>query len=67
MSAAEQALMEKWRRGEPITALDHIPTIETAEELAGFRAGLIRANRMTDELLTAIYRHEIKIGASHSR
>lgn len=59
---AEQAILAKIRAGQPVTVLDHIPTITTAEELEAFRAGLIANNRMTPEAQTAIYRHQIKIG-----
>lgn len=66
-SAAEQELLAKIRRGENVTVIDHIPTIETADELEAFRKGLIENKRMTPDVLTAIYRHQNRIGASHSR
>lgn len=64
MTPAERTLMDKWRRGERITALDHIPTIETMDELTGFREQLKRAGRMTPEIVTALLRQETRIGAT---
>ena len=62
--AAEQALLAKWRRGEIITPEDHVTTIDNADELEAFRKQALKAERMTPELQTAIYRRQIKIGAS---
>lgn len=62
-AAAEAALLAKLRRGEHITAADHIPTIGTVEELDGFKRGLSEAGRLTPELLVAIYRHEKRLSA----
>lgn len=60
--AAEQALLAKLRAGKTVTVADHIPTIDDADELEAFRAGLIGNGRMTPDLQTAIYRQQIKIG-----
>lgn len=60
--AAEQAILAKLRANQPITAEDHIPTIDDADELEAFRTGLIANGRMTPDLQTAIYRQQIKIG-----
>lgn len=65
--AADRALIEKWRRGEIITPEDHVTTIDDTDELEAFRKQAIANGRLTPELQTAIYRRQIKIGASHSR
>lgn len=62
--AADAELMAKVRRGEIITPEDHIGTIDDADELESFRRKLIEAGRMTADIQTAIYRRQIKIGAS---
>lgn len=59
--AAESALLAKLRRGEPVTVLDHIPTIDCAEELEAFRLALIGNGRMTPDAQTAIYRRQMQI------
>lgn len=59
--AAEQALLAKWRRGEIITPEDHVTTIDNADELEAFRKQAIKAERMTPELQTAIYRRQMQI------
>lgn len=63
MDAAEAALLAKLRRGEHVTAADHIPTIRTRDELHGFKRGLAEAGRLTPELLVEIYRHEKRLSA----
>lgn len=62
--AAESRLMEKTRRGEIITPEDHVTTIDNADELEAFRKQALKAERMTPELQTAIYRRQIKLGAA---
>lgn len=63
-ASAERALMDKWRRGEAITPLDHITTIDSADELAAFMDALKANGRMTDETRVAAMRREIQIRAA---
>lgn len=62
--SAEAALLAKLRRGEAITPLDHIPTIDGLEELEAFRKALIDNKRMTPDIQTAIYRHQNRLGTA---
>ena len=61
---AERDLMDKWRRGEAITPLDHITTIDSADELAAFMDALNANGRITDEIRVAAMRREIQIRAA---
>ena len=61
-SEAERTLLAKLRAGQPVTALDHVPTIRTTEELAAFVGGLTGTGRMTDDLRIACLRQQQKIG-----
>lgn len=61
-AAAERAIIDKMRAGQPITVLDHIPTIDDAEELEAFRSALIKNGRMTEDAQIAIYRRQKQIG-----
>lgn len=58
---ADQALIRKARRGEVITPEDHIATIDSLDELEGFRRGLAEAGRLTADLLQAIARRKARI------
>lgn len=58
---ADQALLRKARRGEPVTAEDHITTIDSLEELESFRRALAEAGRLTVDLLQAIARRKARL------
>lgn len=58
---AERELMQKHRRGEPITPEDHVATIDDPDELEGFRMGLRDCGRLTVELTQAIARRKVQI------
>lgn len=58
---AERELMQKHRRGEPITPEDHITTIDDLDELEGFRMGLRDYGTLTVELTQAIARRKAQI------
>ena len=62
MTAAEQAIIDKMRRGEPITPEDHIATIDDAEELAAFMEAIKANGRMTDGIRVAGLRRQKQIG-----
>lgn len=49
MTHAEAAILAKIRAGQPIFPVDHVPTIETVEELQAFMDGLKKSGRMNDE------------------
>lgn len=59
---AEDAIREKWRRGEQITPLDHVLTIRHPDELSAFRDGLVERERMTPEIQAAIYQRQKELG-----
>lgn len=59
--AAEQTLLAKHRAGHPITADDHIATLDSAEEVDAFRAGLAGCGRLTEELIQACARRKVQI------
>ena len=61
---AEARIMTKLRAGETITREDHVATIDDLAELDAFRRGVAEAGRMTEALLTAIYRRQVQIGAA---
>ncbi len=63
-SEAEARIMAKLRAGETITREDHVATIDDLAELDAFRRGVAEAGRMTEALLTAIYRRQVQIGAA---
>ena len=56
--------MAKLRAGETVTREDHVATIDDLAELDDFKAGVTQAGRMTESLLTAIYRRQMQIGAA---
>lgn len=56
--AAERTLMEKWRRGQPIYPVDHVPTIDDLDELQAFMDGLKANGRMNDETREACLRRQ---------
>lgn len=58
---AEQALLAKYRAGKTITAEDHISTLDSAEEVDAFRAGLSDSNRLTEDLIQACARRKVQI------
>ncbi len=60
--AAEALIYEKVRRGEIITPIDHITTIDTPEELDGFVFSMKANGRWTDETNTAVLRRRKQIG-----
>lgn len=49
MTPAQRDILAKSRRGEPITVLDKLRTMESREELAAFEAGVKRQINWTDE------------------
>jgi len=55
-------LLKQWWRGEPVTLLDKLGTVESHSELDGFAAQIARDGGMTAELLAAIERHRTKLG-----
>lgn len=59
--AAEQALLAKSRSGHPVTAGDHIATLDSAEEVDAFRAGLAGCGRLTEDLIQACARRKVQI------
>lgn len=61
--AAEARLMEKVRRGEIVTPLDHIATIDTMAELSAFTDALKTNGRMTHEIRIAAMRRQQQISA----
>lgn len=63
-AAAEARIMAKLRAGETVTREDHVATIDDLAELDAFKAGVTQAGRMTESLLTAIYRRQMQIGAA---
>lgn len=65
--AAEQALLAKSRSGQPITAADHIATLDSAEEVDAFRAGLSESKRLTEDLIQAIARRKVQIARQNPR
>ena len=60
-AAAEARLLAKLRAGETVTREDHVATIDDLAELDAFKAGVTEAGRMTETLLTAIYRRQVQI------
>lgn len=58
----EQAIKEKWRRGEQITPFDHVLTIRHPQELDAFRACLVENGRITPEIQAAIYQRQKELG-----
>ena len=56
--------MAKLRAGISPTREDHVATIDDLAELEAFRQGVAEAGRMTEALLTAIYRRQVQIGAA---
>lgn len=58
---ADQALLRKARRAEPVTPEDHITTIDSLEELEGFRKALAEAGRLSADLLQAIARRKTRL------
>ena len=66
-AAAEARLMAKIRAGETVTREDHVATIDSLAELDAFKRGVAEAGRMTDELLTAIYRRQMQIKQQFAR
>lgn len=62
--AAEARLMEKVRRGENVTLLDHLTTIDHPDELAAFLDALKSNGRLTDDIRIAGLRRMHQIGAS---
>lgn len=63
-AAAEARIMAKIRAGQTVTREDHVATIDDLAELDAFKAGVTQAGRMTESLLTAIYRRQMQIGAA---
>lgn len=63
--AAEQELLMKWRKGQPIGPADHITTIDDLDELEGFRSQLAASNRLTTDLMQAIQRRKAQIERQH--
>ena len=61
---AEARIMAKLRAGQTGTREDHVATIDDLAELDAFKAGVTEAGRMTESLLTAIYRRQMQIGAA---
>ena len=61
---AEARIMAKLRAGQTVTREDHVATIDDLAELDAFKAGVTEAGRMTESLLTAIYRRQVQIGAA---
>lgn len=62
MTAAEAAILAKLSRGEAVTPLDHIATIDHQQELAAFVAALKDSGRMTSEINTAAVERQKQIG-----
>lgn len=60
--AAEARLMEKVRRGENVTLLDHLTTIDHPDELAAFMEALKANGRLTDDIRIAGLRRQKQIG-----
>jgi len=58
---AEQVLLRKARAGLPITPADHITTLDSAEEVDAFRAGLAECGRLTEDLIQACARRKVQI------
>ena len=56
---AEARIMAKLRAGQTVTREDHVATIDDLAELDAFKAGVTEAGRMTETLLTAIYRRQV--------
>ena len=50
MTPSEQALLNKHRRGEPITPHDQLPTIRCEEELNAFVLGLQQRDALDGSL-----------------
>ena len=63
-AAAEARIMAKIRAGQTVTREDHVATIDDLAKLDAFKAGVTQAGRMTESLLTAIYRRQMQIGAA---
>lgn len=63
--AAEQELLMKWRKGQPIGPADHITTIDDLDELEGFRAALAGAGTLTTDLMQAIQTRKAQIERQH--
>lgn len=53
---AEADLIAKCRRGEAVFPRDHVPTIDSVEELQAFMDGLKANGRMDDETREACLR-----------
>ena len=66
-AAAEARLMAKIRAGETVTREDHVATIDSLAELDAFKRGVAEAGRMTESLLTAIYRRQAQIKQQFAR
>lgn len=62
MTEAERDILDKSRRGMPITTADICATITTEAELASFQAGLKLRGAMTGEAIQAIEqrRHQLQ-------
>lgn len=58
----EQAIKEKWWRGEKITPIDQVLTIRHPQELATFKQGLVENGRITPEIHAAIYERQKELG-----
>ena len=66
-AAAEARLMAKLRAGQTVTREDHVATIDSLAELDAFKRGVAEAGRMTESLLTAIYRRQAQIKQQFAR
>lgn len=53
---ANAQLLTAIRRGLPVTVRDHVPTIDSADEMHAFMDGLKACGRMTDETREACLR-----------
>ena len=62
MTPAEAAIRAKLSRGEAVTPLDHLTTIDDPKELAAFVAALKSNGRMTPEINTAALERQKQIG-----
>lgn len=62
-AAAEKVILAKIRRGENVTTADHVPTIDSHNELNAFEDGLRMNGRLSDEIQVAIKRRRNQLEA----
>lgn len=67
MTSAEEALLAKIRRGEPVYPIDHVPTITDLDELQAFMDGLKANGRMDDATREACLRRQRQLIGTAAR